>query len=111
VLPAPPDRVWAALTGEVSDWFGAEVDLDPRPGGLALFRWPDGWERGAVIEEALAPTILVFRWLPFERSATGEIRSVGPGRVEFQLESADGGTRLSVTELGARVALLATGRS
>lgn len=111
LLPASPDRVWSALTGEVSEWFGAVVDLDLRPGGMARFRWPDGWERGAVVEEVQGSRTLVFRWLPFERSATGQIRPAGAGRVEFRLEAAEGGTRLSVTELGPRVGVLATART
>jgi uncharacterized protein YndB with AHSA1/START domain len=111
VLPAPPDRVWSALTGEISEWFGADVEVDVRPGGSARFRWPDGWERGAVVEEVRAATRLVFRWLPFERNATGGIRPAEPGRVEFELETAEGGTRLSVTEVGLGAALLATAGS
>lgn len=101
LLPTVPDRVWSALTraGELSAWFGADVvDLDPRPGGLVGFRWPDGWERGAVVEEAEDRHRLVFRWLPFARTPEGEARLVASGRVEFVLEDAGEGTRLSVTE-------------
>jgi uncharacterized protein YndB with AHSA1/START domain len=101
MLPTAPDRVWSALTraGEISAWFGADVvDLDPTPGGLVRFRWPDGWERGAVVEKVEVPHRWVFRWLPFARSPEGETRLVAPGRVEFVLEEAGEGTRLSVTE-------------
>jgi uncharacterized protein YndB with AHSA1/START domain len=100
VLPTAPRRVWSALTAELSSWFGAEVDLDPRPGGRATFRWRDGWERGAVVEEADVPRRLVFRWLSFERSRSGGFRLAGPGRVEFILEEMEEGTRLTVTEWG-----------
>lgn len=101
VLSTPPGRIWSALTAELSSWFGADVDLDPRPGAVATFRRRDGWERGAVVEEADAPRLLVFRWLPFERSTTGGLRLAALGRVEFILEEVEGGTRLSVTEWGS----------
>jgi uncharacterized protein YndB with AHSA1/START domain len=111
LLPAPPDRVWAALTAEISEWFGADVDIDLRPGGSAAFRWAEGRERAAVVEEIHAGGRLVFRWLPFERSSAGGIRAAEPGRVEFELETAEGGTRLSVTEVGLGAALRATART
>jgi uncharacterized protein YndB with AHSA1/START domain len=101
MLPTGPDRVWSALTrpGEVSAWFGADViELDPYPGGQVRFRWRDGWERGAVVEEVEVPRRWVFRWLPFSRTPEGETRLVASGRVEFVLEEAAEGTRLSVTE-------------
>lgn len=106
LLPTSPDRVWTALTREMSGWFGAEVEVDLRR-GLASFRWPDGWERGAVLEEVEAPQRLTFRWLPFERNAAGGTRPAGTGRVEFRLEVVEGGTRLSVTEFGRGMAMLA----
>ncbi|MGH2724420.1 MAG: SRPBCC family protein [Actinomycetota bacterium] len=53
LLPASPERVWSALTEgrELSAWFGAEVELEARPGGAATFRWPDGRSREATVEE------------------------------------------------------------
>jgi uncharacterized protein YndB with AHSA1/START domain len=102
VLPAPPARVWEALSvpGQLSAWFGARADIDPRPGGRALFRWPDGAERGAVVETAEAPRLLVFRWLPFDRRGGGPIRLIGAGRVRIELEPHEGGTLLTVVEIG-----------
>jgi len=99
-LPGGRERVWSALTegGQLSAWFGADVQMDPTPGALATFRWGDGWERGAVVEEVDAPRRLAFRWLPFERTPAGRT-IVGPaGRVEFELAESEEGTRLSVTE-------------
>ena len=50
ILPAPPARVWAALTqpDQLSAWFGARASIDLRPGGEVVFAWdsPDG-PRGA----------------------------------------------------------------
>jgi uncharacterized protein YndB with AHSA1/START domain len=35
LLPAPAEKVWAALTeaGRLSAWRGGDVDLEPVPGG------------------------------------------------------------------------------
>jgi activator of Hsp90 ATPase-like protein len=52
LLPASPAEVWKALTdgGQVSEWFGAKVEMEPKRGGRVRFRFPDGSERSAVIE-------------------------------------------------------------
>jgi uncharacterized protein YndB with AHSA1/START domain len=101
-LPVPPGEVWAALSQgpRLSAWFGAEISLDARPGGRATFRWPDGRERGAVVEVAEPGCRLTFRWLPFERWPGGRTVVVGPGRVELDLRPVGGGTRLAVSEWG-----------
>jgi len=98
-LPGPPARVWASITDGLSEWFGADVELEGRPHGRASFRWADGRERGAVVEEFRVPRRLAFRWLPFERTAAGEIRLVPSTRVELEIEETGGGVRLRVTEL------------
>jgi uncharacterized protein YndB with AHSA1/START domain len=101
-LPVGRQQVWEALTdaARLSSWFGAHVELEPRPGGRASFRWDDGRERGAVVEESDSPRRFSFRWLPFERDSDGVAIPRGSGRVMFELEEADGGTRLVVTESG-----------
>jgi uncharacterized protein YndB with AHSA1/START domain len=103
LLPAPPARVWEALSEpeQLSAWFGADASMEVRPRGRARFRWPDGTERAAVVETAEEPRLLVFRWLPFERPNRGEARLTGVGRVRIALEPHDGGTLLSVVESGA----------
>jgi uncharacterized protein YndB with AHSA1/START domain len=98
-LPADVERVWAALTlpGELARWFGAEVDLEARPGARGEFRWPDGRVRGAVVEVALPPRTLRFRWLPFERVGD-DILPCRSSTVEMTLEPDGDRTRLTVTE-------------
>jgi uncharacterized protein YndB with AHSA1/START domain len=100
---SPPERVWEALTvaRELSAWFGAEADGAFQPGGRIRFRWEDGRERLAVIEELDRPRHLAFRWLPFERHPGGETRLLGPGRVEITLEPVSEGTRITVVERGS----------
>jgi uncharacterized protein YndB with AHSA1/START domain len=99
-LRAPIQRVWEALTEgrQLSAWFGAVVEVEPRPAGSLLFRWPDGRERRATIEELAGPRILSFRWAPFERTADGRPRVVPASRVEFSLRGSSDGTTLTVTE-------------
>jgi uncharacterized protein YndB with AHSA1/START domain len=94
--------VWEALTkaGELSAWFGAAVSGEVRKTGRITFRWEDGRERPAVIEELERPRRLAFRWLPFERHRDGETRVVGTGRVEISVEEVPEGSRITVAERG-----------
>jgi uncharacterized protein YndB with AHSA1/START domain len=100
VLPASPAEVWDALTDgkDMSRWFGAEVEMAPRLGGQVRFRWPDGVERGAVIEALETERLLVLRWLPFERDADGKARRRPGTTVRFTLGPRDEKTVLVVEE-------------
>jgi uncharacterized protein YndB with AHSA1/START domain len=100
LLPASPDEVWEALTDgrQVSEWFGAEVEMVPRLGGRVRFRWRDGGERGAVIEAFEAERLLVLRWLPFQKDADGKTRRRPSTKVRFTLRPGEGGTQLAVQE-------------
>jgi len=99
-VPATPDEVWPAVTrsGEVSAWFGADAELDARPGGHGVFRWPDGTERHVVVEAVEPGRRLCFRWLPFQRTATGAMVTLRSTRVEITLDEVPGGTRVRVVE-------------
>ena len=87
VLDAPVEEVWAALTEpeRLEEWFANDVELDARPGGEGVFRWGDGDERRAVVEELEVERYLTLRW-------------EDDGLVELELEPAGGGTRLLVRE-------------
>lgn len=100
VLPAPPGEVWEALTGAdaLARWFGAEADVDPRPGRTSTFRHPDGTEERAMVESAESGRRLVLRWLPFARDPDGQTRHRTPSRVVFVLDDDPDGTKLRVTE-------------
>src|SRR5439155_698749 len=92
-------EVWPALThsDQVSVWFGADVALDARPGGRGVFRWPDGTERHAVVEEVEPERKLSFRWLPFQRTAWGDVEPIPSTRVEITLDEVSW-----MADLGAR---------
>jgi len=85
---------------EISAWFGAEAELDARPGGRGVFRWPDGAARHVVVEEVEPAHRLTFRWLPFQRSADGDIVMLPSTRVEITLDEVEDGTRVRVVERG-----------
>ena len=87
VVPEEPDEVWESLTdpARLEEWFAQEVELDARPGGEGVFRWGDGDERRAVVEEVDEERRLALRW-------------EDDGLVELELEDVPGGTLLVVTE-------------
>ena len=99
-VPASSDEVWRAVTraDQVSAWFGADVELDPRPGGRGVFRWADGTHRHVLVEEVEPGRKLAFRWLPFEQTASGDIVAVASTRVEITLDEVAEGTRIRVVE-------------
>jgi uncharacterized protein YndB with AHSA1/START domain len=86
VLEAPVEEVWAALTEAelLEEWFANDVELELEPGGDGVFRWDDGEERHAVIEEVDPERRFAFTW--------------EDGRVAIELEEVEGGTRVLVTE-------------
>ena len=92
VLPAPPEEVWPALAdaGRLASWLGGQVELDGRLGGRVVVADEDG-ERWGTVERFEPGRALVLRlW----RRAAG----LSGTRLEFTLDHAEGGTRLTVVE-------------
>ena len=90
VVPAPVEEIWSALTEpeRLEEWFANEVELELEPGGEGLFRWDNGDERRAVVQEVVPERRFAFTW--------------DESRVEIDLDEVEGGTRVLVTEtLGA----------
>jgi uncharacterized protein YndB with AHSA1/START domain len=94
LLPAPPDEVWEALTdpAHLAAWFGGDLEIEPRPGGRASYRGDDGEVRIGHVREVEPGRRLAFEWWTPSEGAGGA------SRVEFELEEAEDGTRLTVVE-------------
>jgi uncharacterized protein YndB with AHSA1/START domain len=97
-LAQPPDVVWAALTTPegLAGWFGDKADIDLRPGGSARLTWDEGPTKELRVERVEEPTVFGFTW-PIYGLPAGDLRRT---YVEFTLEPAGPGTRLTVTESG-----------
>jgi uncharacterized protein YndB with AHSA1/START domain len=94
----PPQRVWAALTTAegLASWFGQEVTIDLRPGGSLKMSWSDGPTEHMRVERVEEPTVFGFTWHIYGLPEDDPRRTY----VEFTLEPAGAGTRLTVVESG-----------
>jgi uncharacterized protein YndB with AHSA1/START domain len=97
-LAHPPERVWAALTtaGGLAAWFGNEATIDLRPGGSVRMRWTDGPPVEMRVERVEEPTVFGYTWPIYGLPEDDPRRTY----VEFTLEPAGAGTRLTVVESG-----------
>jgi uncharacterized protein YndB with AHSA1/START domain len=94
----PPAKAWAALTTAegLSGWFGADVTIDLRPGGVAQVTGVSGRTYELRVERVEEPTVFGYTW-PIHVLPAGDPRRT---YVEFTLEPAGTGTRLTVVESG-----------
>jgi uncharacterized protein YndB with AHSA1/START domain len=94
----PPATVWAALTTAdgLSAWFGNQAAIDLRPGGAASMKWDSGHTANIRVERVEEPTVFGFTWPIFGLSDDDPRRTY----VEFTLEPAGPGTRLTMVETG-----------
>jgi uncharacterized protein YndB with AHSA1/START domain len=90
-LPVSPQEAWEAITEaeQLQEWFANEVELDLNEGGEGVFRWDDGEERRAVVEEIEPLRRFAFTW---------EGGPDGPSTVAIELEERDGATLVRVRE-------------
>ena len=97
-LAHAPERVWAALTtaGGLASWFGDEATIDLRPGGSGRMRWTGGPTVDMRVERVEAPVVFGFTWPIYGLPEDDPRRTY----VEFTLEPAGAGTRLTVVESG-----------
>jgi len=97
-LAHPPAKVWAAITTAegLGTWFGNEATIDLRPGGTAELAWSSGDRAELRIERVEEPTVFGFTWHIYGMPADDPRRTY----VEFTLEPAGPGTRLTVVESG-----------
>jgi uncharacterized protein YndB with AHSA1/START domain len=94
----PPATVWAALTTAdgLSAWFGNQAAIDLRPGGAASMKWDSGHTADMRVERVEEPAVFAFTWHIYGLPDADPRRTY----VEFTLEPAGQGTRLTVVESG-----------
>ena len=98
-LAHPPGTVWAALTTAegLGAWFGDEATIDLRPGGAARMTWAEAGATAQMrVERVEEPTVFGFTWQIYGLPEDDPRRTY----VEFTLEPAGAGTRLTVVESG-----------
>jgi uncharacterized protein YndB with AHSA1/START domain len=97
-LDHPPADVWAALTTAkgLAAWFGDEAAIDLRPGGSARMSWAGGPTVDMRVERVEERAVFGFTWPVYGLPDDDQRRTY----VEFTLEPAGAGTRLTVTESG-----------
>ncbi len=98
-LAHPPGKVWAALTTAegLAAWFGNEAAIDLRPGGGARMKWTEeGFTAEMRVERVEEPNVFGFTWPVYGLPEDDPRRTY----VEFTLEPAGAGTRLTVVESG-----------
>ena len=94
----PPATVWAALTTAegLSSWFGNTATIELRPGGSARMTWSGGETANMRVERVEEPTVFGFTWAIYGLPDDDPRRTY----VEFTLQPAGAGTRLTVVESG-----------
>ena len=97
-LDHTPERVWAAITTAegLGAWFGDEATLELRPGGSGRMSWTNGYAVDMRVERVEEPAVFGFTWQIYGLPKDDPRRTY----VEFTLEPADAGTRLTVVESG-----------
>jgi uncharacterized protein YndB with AHSA1/START domain len=97
-LAQPPSTVWAALTTAegLGTWFGHQASIDLRPGGAASMSWDHGHRANMRVERVEEPSVFGFTWHIHGLPEDDPRRTY----VEFTLEPAGAGTRLTVVESG-----------
>lgn len=98
-IAKPPAAVWTALTTSegLAAWFGDKATIDLRPGGSAHMSWNDSGDTADMrVERVEEPTVFGFTWHIYGLPEGDPRRTY----VEFTLEPAGAGTRLSVVESG-----------
>lgn len=105
-IAAPPERVWRALTDheEFGTWFRVKLEGPFVLGETSLGRitYPGyehvKWEAQVVAMDA--PRLFAFTWHPYAVDPDQDYSAEPQIRVEFRLEPAGEGTRLTVVESG-----------
>jgi len=106
LLRAPRARVWRAITDvrEFGTWFQAKLEGDFREGATVRGRVTSaGYEHvplEIMIERIEPERLLAYRWRPYAIDPSVDYSNEPTTLVEFRLEDAPGGTRVTIVESG-----------
>jgi uncharacterized protein YndB with AHSA1/START domain len=106
LLRAPRDRVWRAIANvdEFSKWFGVKSVGVFEPGARVQMTSTqpgyEGIEFYVVIERMEPGRLLSWRWHPGAKDPAFDYSQEPTTLVEFRLEDAEDGTRVTVVETG-----------
>lgn len=106
LLNAPRPRVWSALTdaGEFGQWFGVELAGTFAPGerlrGRITHKDYSHLTMEITVERVEPERFVSWRWQPTAVDPAVDLANEPSTLVEFRLEEAPGGTRLTVVESG-----------
>ena len=105
-LRAPRSRVWRALTNaaEFGEWFRAKLEGDFAEGktihGRITYPGYEHLSLEMLIERIEPERYLAYRWHPYAVKPDIDYSSEPTTLVEFRLEDADAGTKLTIVESG-----------
>lgn len=105
-LHAPVSRVWRALTdhNEFGAWFRVRLDSPFKVGeevrGQVLYPGYENLTWRAVVQQIDPQQYFAFTWHPYAVDPGQDYSEETPTLVEFRLEPATAGTRLTITESG-----------
>src|SRR6266700_1259987 len=107
VLKAPRSRVWKAISDprEFGTWFKVDmtgVSFEAGQPVHAKMTYPgyEGMPFKMVIDRIEPERLFSFRWHPYGIDPNYDYSGEPMTLIEFELEEAEGGTRLTVTESG-----------
>ena len=106
LLRAPRSRVWRALTDfeEFGAWFRVKLEGPFAVGrstkGKITYPGYDHLTMEVIVERMDAERLFAFRWHPYAVDPNADYSKEPTTLVEFKLEDASGGTKLTVSESG-----------
>jgi uncharacterized protein YndB with AHSA1/START domain len=106
VLKAPRSKVWRALSDhrEFGTWFRVALEqpfvVGQRSRGRITYEGYEHLTMDVLVERIEPERVLAFRWHPAAIEPHVDYSEEPTTLVEFTLEEADGGTRLTVVESG-----------